>query len=235
MATLKLAPDPSPAKKAIVVIFDVGEFSKFCNHPDRHSHVPRFLSGLFEKLDTLTISDFDYAFSRPSMKEPKIVAPDFIKCTGDGALMLWTSDSETRFDQEFRDLLVATMRRFQQEFSTLVPTWEANWCMTELPRRIRFGITMGSVFPLHKAGWMFDGDILDYAGYCINLACRLQSHCREVGFVIQKCVAPKLPHLKCYSALGMKGAAEEPVWLFDSDFKNVENNPGYWQTKFRSL
>lgn len=233
MATLTFDPNPTTPEQAIVVCFDAEGFSKFCNHPDRQAQISRFAYSVFQLLDKLTISPVDYIVNRPLVAKPRIVAPNFIKFTGDGGILIWTG-SEKRFDKNFRTLLVATMRRYQLEYREAVPEWESEWCATDLPKKIRVGIAMGLVYPLKAPPIiLLHDETIDYVGYCINLAVRLQSHCREVGFVVQKCVSPELANLKCFSALGMKGAANEPVWLFEDDLEVMKANPGLWQTKFR--
>jgi hypothetical protein len=63
----------------------------------------------------------------------------------------------------------------------------------------------------------FDSPV-DYAGYCINLAVRLQDHCPEIGFIVHEPVLPKLDGLIKWVAHGMKGIRSEPVLVFATDF-----------------
>src|SRR2546421_8101595 len=107
MASLQFSDKSQQGTKAIVVTFDAAGFSKFCNHPDRPDYIPKFISALFKLLDSLLMDNIDDFLSSPDLANPKIIRPDFIKYTGDGAILLWVSDEKRRFKDEFRTLLVA--------------------------------------------------------------------------------------------------------------------------------
>lgn len=236
MATLKFSAVESSPQNAIAVVFDLAGFSSFCNHADQHVHVPRFVSSVFELLDSYTENQVFFNLNRPNINKPKIMEPDFIKYTGDGALMIWLNGNLQPFSEEFRSLLVATFRKFQKEFELQVIEWERKWCTSNLPKSLRVGISTGFVFPLREPSITLfpnDGPVKDYAGYCINLAARLQSHFSKIGFVIHRNINPNLPGLLPFHALGMKGTTDEPVYLFEEDFKAVEPEESHWRTKFR--
>jgi hypothetical protein len=72
-----------------------------------------------------------------------------------------------------------------------------------------------------------------YVGYCINLAVRLQDHCREVGFLVHETMHPDIAGLSRLNALRMKGTQMEPVLAFEEDLKKVP--PTVFKTKFRSI
>lgn len=233
MATLQFSSEASPAQNAIVVVFDMAGFSAFCNHADRHVHIPKFVSAVFDLLDRYLSNPILFNLDRPATSSPRIMYPDFIKYTGDGALMIWLN-GDSAFSEEFRTLLVATFRKFQKEFEVAVAEWEQKWCTSNLPKSIRVGISTGFVFPLRRPQVnLFPGDVIDYAGYCINLAARLQGHFSKIGFVIHRNLKPQLPGLLPFHALGMKGTSQEPVYLFEEDFKAVEKDESHWRTKFR--
>jgi len=235
MATLQFSPEASPAQNAIVVVFDMAGFSAFCNHADRHAHIPKFVSEVFDLLDKYLVISIDFDLWRPDVSKPKIRYPDFIKYTGDGALLVWLN-GDGLFTEEFRTLLVAAFRKFQKEFETAVVDWEQKWCTSNLPKTIRVGMSTGFVFPLREASiTLIPGDVIDYAGYCINLAARLQGHFSKIGFVIHRNLSPRLPGLLPFEALGMKGTSEEPVYLFEEDFRAVEKEESHWRTKFRRV
>jgi hypothetical protein len=108
--------------------------------------------------------------------------------------------------------------------------WEVEWAINRLPQRARFGIATGYVCPLKAESFILDSDEpVDYAGYCINLAVRLQDHCPEIGFIIHELVFPKLDGLVKWIAHGMKGARSEPVLVFAD-----ENYPGIALDRFKS-
>jgi hypothetical protein len=64
-------------------------------------------------------------------------------------------------------------------------------------------------------------DPSDFVGYCINLAVRLQDHCRELGFLVHGDLHPELPGMLSYTAVEMKGSQTEPVALFRKDVGRV--------------
>ena len=51
--------------------------------------------------------------------------------------------------------------------------------VVEVPRKIRFGLSRGSVYELKKP----NTTAREYIGFCINLASRLQSYCPALGFI----------------------------------------------------
>jgi hypothetical protein len=67
---------------------------------------------------------------------------------------------------------------------------------------------------------------VDYAGYCINLAVRLQDHCPAVGFIIHQPVNPKIDGLLAKEAVKMKGSMDEPVYIFEEDYKRLSPMDG---------
>ena len=50
----------------------------------------------------------------------------------------------------------------------------------DIPQKIRFGISAGTLYKLTYDSTRED----EYIGYCINLASRLQGYCRELGFIV---------------------------------------------------
>jgi hypothetical protein len=191
---------------------------------------------VFDLLDTYTVNALFFDINAQSVSNPKIENPDFIKYTGDGALLIWLRSDGQAFSEKFRTLLVATFRKFQEDFAIKAREWERDWCTNDLPKSLRVGISTGFVFPRREPSvtlFLDDGPIKDYAGYCINLATRLQAHCPKIGFLVHRNINPNLPGLLPFHALGMKGTTNEPIFLFEKDFKGVEKEETYWRTKFR--
>jgi len=50
----------------------------------------------------------------------------------------------------------------------------------DIPKNIRFGISAGTIHPLRYE----NSENEEFIGYCINLASRLQSYCRDIGFIV---------------------------------------------------
>lgn len=218
MATIQFGTGSCTGKRAIVVSFDLCGFSTFCKHPEAHAILPKFISAVFGELDSFLVGAFQEFMMGLNPQEVQAPAPAFIKYTGDGAIMIWFPPEDAEKRQIYCTAIVAAMRAFRQRLNEMTPKWEIEWQIDRLPQPARFGIAAGLVYPLSGPGFGFqDGEVIDYAGYCINLAVRLQDHCPEVGFIIHELVFPKLEGLMKYIAHGMKGALTEPVLMFASD------------------
>jgi len=79
----------SEHKEAIVVSFDLSGFSAFCNHPNAHVVIPRYVSNLFEELNRFFMGIIEDLFASGRSSNGKLQEPNFIKYTGDGAIMIW--------------------------------------------------------------------------------------------------------------------------------------------------
>lgn len=222
----------SEHKEAIVVSFDLSGFSAFCNHPNAHVFIPRYVSSLFDELNRFFMDTIEDLLAPGRSGNGKLQEPNFLKYTGDGAIMIWLANSSGEFSDQFCTDLVIAMRALQTRFGVVVPEWEKKWRVAGLPKRARFGISSGLVYPLREPSPVFfKNDASDYVGYCINLAVRLQDHCREVGFLVHETVHPNISGLVRLEAIGMKGTQVEPVLVFESDLKNVGER--VFKTKFR--
>jgi hypothetical protein len=85
------------------------------------------------------------------------------------------------------------------------------------------GIATGPVQPLQSSTNTLFPAVVDYAGYCINLAVRLQDHCPAIGFIVHQPLQPKLEGLVPLDAKRMKGSLDEPVYVFADDFQRYSN------------
>lgn len=157
-----------------------------------------------------------------------------MKYMGDGGLALWRASAPEDFDEIFCTALVAAMRQFQKRFAEVAPEWEKKLKVQKLPKRVRVGIASGMVYPLREpTPVLLPGDTVDYVGYCMNLAVRLQNHCPEVGFLVHGTLHPAVAGLVPLEALGMKGTKEEPVFAFQSDLDGLQDED--LQVKFRRI
>jgi class 3 adenylate cyclase len=205
---------PKPTEYAIAASFDLSGFSEFCRHPNAHAYVTRYLASFFEQFDRLFKSSWEKTY-KDFKKEPEPCNPTIAKYTGDGALLLWVRPRAEDFEGEFATAIVLGLRAFQMELPKIVGTWESKWRAPVLPKSLRVGVAAGPVYPLADNGF-FD-EVIDYAGYCINLAVRLQDHAREYPFLIHKPVQPALEGLFEQTIKGMKGMLDEPVFAFADD------------------
>ena len=213
--------------KAIVVSLDLAGFSSFCNQPDAATSVPRLAKHFFDVLNLHFRYDSDATWTffdtkKLELADGQLPEPNFLKFTGDGALMFWILENSLDFPQSFCDRIVSVMRQFQKEIASSVPSWEKHWRVHKLPKSVRVGIATGTVYAL-RPPHMFTSftSPVDFVGYCVNLAVRLQSYCPELGFLVHGHLHSKLPGMGAGEALKMKGAQAEPVLYFEEDATRV--------------
>ena len=195
-------------------------FSKFCLGPTAHAYLNRYIASLFDLFDD-AFKDWARDFFKDTSGFTQVPRPDFSKYTGDGAILVWAKDDAKALTSEFCTSVVAALRHFQQVLPARISSWEREWHTHSLPKIARFGIAIGPVHPLETDAGPFLTETIDYAGYPINLAVRLQDHCPEVGFIIHGPLHPKLDGLVELKALKMKGSMDEPVFAFAEDYKRA--------------
>jgi class 3 adenylate cyclase len=227
MPKVQFQGERSESKDAIVVSFDLSGFSDFCKRADAGLILPKFLSQLFASLNHYFMGDFRQFWTGEKSENGKISPPDFIKFTGDGAIMIWTTADKANFTEKFCTDLVVAMRTLQTFIAKSIPDWEKSWRVHSLPQKARFGISIGTVYPMKGIDTPDD-----YVGYCINLAVRLQDHCRELGFLVHASLHPNIAGLIRLDAIKMKGADVEPIFTFQEDLKKV--NEKLLATKFKN-
>lgn len=226
MPTLEFTSHEATAHKAIVASFDLAGFSDFCNQPEASKAAPRLAKRMFDVLNSHFTEVTEVGVFSTELKPGELPAPTFIKFTGDGALMLWLlKDKLPDFPQEFCNLVVEKMRQFQARLVEDLPGCQKEWHVSKLPKRVRVGISTGIVYALRPphavTSWT---EPCDYVGYCINLAVRLQDHCRELGFFAHGVLHPEIPGMEERTALKLKGSQDEPVFLFTEDIVRVSKS-----------
>jgi class 3 adenylate cyclase len=95
--------------------------------------------------------------------------------------------------------------------------------LKKIPKRIRFGLTEGTVYGLTRGSSTVPED---YIGFCINLAARLQSYCREIGFIFSSRIVMDESTLRELSwikttATQLKGFEKEIVYVDRLDFESL--------------
>jgi hypothetical protein len=88
MPRLEFTDREATVHKAIVVSLDLTGFSDFCNQPDASTAAPRLTKHFFGLLNRFFAKEDDSLIIK-TVEPGKLPAPDFIKFTGDGALMFW--------------------------------------------------------------------------------------------------------------------------------------------------
>jgi len=167
-----------PPFQALVVIFDLEGFSTFFAQPDVQTYMPRYLNRVFECTSIAFLGGKAY-WSKADKAMAPLAAPDHEKFLGDGALFLWTVGPDATLRPTQIMPLLNRLWNLKQNFSKVVDACSDVVPVTDLPRAIRFGIARGSVYELTRK----EAGGTEYLGYCINLASRLQSYCKELGFI----------------------------------------------------
>lgn len=147
--------------EALAAIFDLKEFTSFCDQRDPHLEVPeylqKFLNWLIERISADSVQRED--------KDRMVLwyhLPIFGKFLGDGVLLLW--DAEDLSHEEKGDIvsdLYVICNDYEKVFLR-----ETGRKFTQPPPRLRCGIAQGQVTSI--------GAENDFVGLCINIASRLQ-------------------------------------------------------------
>jgi hypothetical protein len=130
MANLKFDSSSSSGKRAIVVSFDLCGFSDFCDHPEAYPVLPKFISAVFNELDSVLMGSIEEFWEGIDPKNSRAPSPHFMKYTGDGALMIWFPRDDADERQKYGTVIVAAMRRFQNRLAEMIPKWEVG-CETK--------------------------------------------------------------------------------------------------------
>ena len=166
--------------EALAAIFDLEDFTSFCNQIDPHLVVPEYLSGFLDWLFKELSSEFKH---KEDDKNTSLWAqlPFFAKFLGDGVLFLW---STAGLDLGDLGNVVISLRSICSKYSSgfLPPVKKT---ISKPPKRLRCGIARGQIISI--------GDQKDFVGPCINVASRLQKIGQfsfafsKRGFNLEKC------------------------------------------------
>ena len=221
---IKFKPQASPATQALVLTFDLEGFSRFFSQPDVHYYVPRFLNRVFDAVSIVINGGKDYWTPNISQVKPFLI-PVHQKFLGDGALYIWTFKKGIK---EFKDnelkntTFINMVWNLKKFFGNVVKACSDDVPVVDLPERIRFGVTAGSVYKLTYS----QSNRNEYIGYCINLASRLQSYCRELGFIasarigLPQKILDKYGYIKVI-AKNLKGFPKEIVIVDKKEFNEL--------------
>jgi len=218
-----------PGTEAIVVSFDLEGFSQFFTQQDVHLYAPDYLNVIFDAVQAIFRDEKPYWFTNSdSVKWVSLKRePDFIKFTGDGAILIWTAwEVNEPISPTFKLNLMNNLWSLKARFSVVANRAKELVPLYDLPQRIRFGITRGTVYGLIR-----DGNVhpVDYVGFCINLAVRLQNYCRDLGFIasarlgIDDALVSQLAYSKVI-AKNLKGFGKEIVYLDKYDYLNLQED-----------
>lgn len=175
-------PKASLPKEAFVLIFDLEGFSHFFSQPDVQDYVVKYLNHVFHAVSLVIDGGKHYWLEGEYEKKimPSFLTPAHTRFLGDGALYVWTFNRGQK-EKKMKDIVyfINRMWNLKIRFDEVVKKALEDVPVADLPRKIRFGFSSGSVYKLnHK-----NSNQEQYIGYCINLASRLQSYSRELGFI----------------------------------------------------
>lgn len=168
--------------QALVLIFDLGGFSKFFSQPDVNQYVPKFLNRVFDCMSVIINGGTPYwsEIAAKTRTYEAFLPPVHQKLLGDGALYIWTFHKGlTELEEEELVDFVNKLWILKNNFNKILSKCSDDVPVIDLPNKIRFGLSAGSVYKLTYA----NSTQTEYIGYPINLASRLQSYCRDLGFI----------------------------------------------------
>ncbi len=213
--------------EAIVVSFDLEGFSRFFMQQDVHLYVPDYLNTIFNSIHSIFQSQRPYWLPENAKWLGLEREPDFVKFTGDGGLYIWIASNDNEpIPQGFKVGLITNLWILKTCFDEVTKRAQKLVPLAELPARIRFGVARGTVYGLKRGP---TNETVDYVGFCINLAVRLQNYCREVGFIasarigIDESIATKASWIKT-TATQLKGIGREIVFVDKDEYETIPSD-----------
>jgi class 3 adenylate cyclase len=159
-----------------VLIFDLGGFSRFFAQPDVQQYVPKYLNKIFKCMSIIIYGGPQWWMDDKKVTGP-FLPPIHQKFLGDGALYIWSINNNA--DQKRVLYLANRLWNLKNNFIKIVNECSDEVPVVDLPDKIRFGLSAGSVYKLTY----LKSRKAEYIGYPINLASRLQGYCRDLGFI----------------------------------------------------
>lgn len=208
-------------QQGIAVIFDLEGFSKFFSQPDVQEYVPKFLNIVLDAIEICFNGGTEYWKEKASNYSP-LPAAVHSKFLGDGALYIFRYSD---FSERQRKTLCYRLWSLGSGFEKIVERAADQIPVLDIPKRIRVGIAAGTVYRLTYSHSRRE----EYIGYCINLASRLQSYCREVSLIISGRLNLPAGDLKKSNytrlvAKKIKGFPEEIVYVANVDYKRLDTS-----------
>lgn len=213
-------------KEVVILIYDFENFTTFLSIPDIHRDLARYLTFVDQEVRKIFLGGKP-AYDAPDEAEtPKLeISIIHEKFLGDGALFIGEvkpSGPEAR-DSELNELCSRAWNT--KEFFERVNSAAMKFMpVTDLPERIRIGITYGTVLELPRS----DGE-KEYIGYAINLAARLQKYAGQASFL----ASARLPRADKWlsennfvkvRAKALRGRNTELVFIDKSDFEQSQSS-----------
>jgi class 3 adenylate cyclase len=180
-STIHFDSTASRPKHGLALIYDLEGFSTFFNQPDVQDYVPKFLNVVSQAISAVIFGGQNYWVPDGSEKIiPSLgKTPIHEKFMGDGAMYLWAESKGNAFDDNFIAGLCNRLWNLKTHFAEVVRKSNDQVPVTDVPRRIRFGLARGTIYELTRR----NSQQREYIGFCINLASRLQKYCPDLGFI----------------------------------------------------
>jgi class 3 adenylate cyclase len=218
-------PKASLPKQGIVVLFDLEGFSKFFSQPDVQDYVPKYLNIILNAVD-ICFNGGEQYWSLEKNGNPIKIEP-LPKCIhskflGDGGLYIFDYKS---FDDDDRAILINRLWNLKNNFDKIVEKATEEIPILDIPKRIRFGISSGTIYRLTYS----NSNNEEFIGYSINLASRLQSYCRQIGLIASGRINIKTSKLAKHSyikvvAKNIKGFPQEIVIVDKDDYEDLDKD-----------
>ena len=178
-STFSFTSKASYPKNAVALLYDLEGFSRFFVQPDAQDYVPTFLN-LVSAAMGVNLFGGDAYWAGNAKIDPLQLEVAHEKFTGDGALyILLPPGGASDFPAGTLQHLCNRLWTLKSRFSAVVDRALESVPVVEVPRKVRFGLSRGSVYELQTPG----STASEYIGFSINLASRLQKYCPELGFI----------------------------------------------------
>jgi class 3 adenylate cyclase len=178
-STFSFTGKASYPKNAVALLYDLEGFSRFFNQPDVQEYVPAFLNYVSAAMGVNLFGGEAY-WANSATIDPLQIEVVHEKFTGDGALyILIPPGGASDFPAGTLQHLCNRVWTLKNRFSEVVNRALETVPVVEVPRKVRFGLSRGSVYELRTQ----DATASEYIGFSINLASRLQKYCPELGFI----------------------------------------------------
>ena len=225
-STFTFTEKASPPKNGIALIYDLEGFSRFFNQPDVQTYVPVFLNHVSAAISQTFFGGKPYWTPDTQSLSPMKLRVVHEKFMGDGGLyVLMPPDKKEEFSTGQLAILCNRLWNIKSFFNRVVDTALEKVPVAELPRKIRFGLSRGTIYELRSASH----NRREYIGFCINLASRLQSYCRDLGFIASARLMMSDELLSKYGykkviATKLRGFPSEVVIVDAQEYNSLEEN-----------
>ena len=215
----KFSSTASLPDNGLVVIFDLEDFSQFYSQPDVQDYVPKYLNHVIEAISIVIYGGRTYWRPKPEVV-PALPKPIHWKFLGDGLMIIWKYKD---FNAGNLTSLLNRLWNLKEYFSQVNKIASEDVPVIDIPARIRFGISAGTIYKLTYNLTKSE----EFIGYSINLASRLQNYCGELGFIASARVNPPKANLekngyKRVIATKIKGFPREIVIVDKSEYNNLD-------------